>query len=269
VLICIPSRSRAERLSKGLITQIPGEWLDRVRVFVPESQRREYVMHLPGCVEVVPQPDRVRIAEKRHRMGYYAWQSLHESFFMVDDDVQFLVRRSAEDWRLQEASMDSVADMLDLVQCILEDSAEVVSPFSHVGISAREGNNRAGVGDITLSDRNTRCYRAVAWRTEEFLKLEHCRVPLMEDFDVSLQSLEQGRQNLCLSYWAQGQRVTNESGGCSDWRTLEMHNAAAHELAALHPQFVSLRQKINRSGVREGLSERTEVTIQWKRAAGR
>ena len=59
--------------------------------------------------------------------------------------------------------------------------------------------------------------------------------------------------------------MTNEDGGCSEYRTHEFHEHSARRLAELHPGLVTLRQKSNKTD-REGFGTRTEVTIQWKRA---
>ncbi len=89
----------------------------------------------------------------------------------------------------------------------------------------------------------------------------------MEDFDVQLQLLKRGLGNACLYYWAQGQSKTNAPGGCSLWRTHEVHEAAARRLAELHPGLVRLRQKANKTDA-GGFGTRMEVTIAWKKAAG-
>jgi hypothetical protein len=140
-----------------------------------------------------------------------------------------------------------------------------LNEHAHVSVSAREGNNRAGVGEAPLVSLNTRTLRVLAYRTEEFLRAEHGRVPVMEDFDVNLQLLRAGHSNACASFWAQGQRMTNEAGGCSTYRTHELHEGAARRLAELHPGLVRLRQKQNKTD-REGFGTRTEVTISWKAA---
>lgn len=141
----------------------------------------------------------------------------------------------------------------------------LLDEYAHVGVSAREGNNRAGEGDAPLLQENTRTYRVLAYQTDMFLSVEHGRVRVMEDFDVNLQLLRQGHKNACLFYWAQGQKMTNAPGGCSTWRTHEVHEESARRLAELHPGLVSLREKHNKTDA-DGFGTRTEVTIQWKRA---
>ena len=117
----------------------------------------------------------------------------------------------------------------------------------------------------SLTRFNVRPMRAQGFQTEAFLSFEHGRVRVMEDFDITLQILRAGGSCAVNYYYAQGQRMTNEAGGCSTWRTHEIHEESARRLAELHPGIVSLRQKQNK-GDQNGFGTRTEVTIQWKSA---
>ena len=87
----------------------------------------------------------------------------------------------------------------------------------------------------------------------------------MEDFDTTLQLLRKGHRNAVIHYYAQGHTDSQAPGGCSIYRTAETHDTVCRQLQQLHPEFVSLRTKTNRSD-QNGFGTRTEVTIQWKRA---
>ena len=181
-----------------------------------------------------------------------------DKFMQIDDDVDFLVRRADDDWRLVAADHESVDQMLLKIEELLIDHGSV-------GVSSREGNNRAGVGGPgDLVARDTRLMRVYGCRTREFLEMEHGRVVVMDDFEFHVQMLRAGHRNACLFYWANGQRMTGSPGGCTDYRTLQVHHDSAVRFSELHPGFVRLRQKKNKGG---GLAERTEVSVYWKRAA--
>jgi hypothetical protein len=95
--------------------------------------------------------------------------------------------------------------------------------------------------------------------------MEHGRVEIMEDFDLNLQMLRAGYSSAVLYKYANGQGETNAPGGCSTFRTLELHNRNVAKLAELHPGFVKL--KTNRKTKSGGeLSNRHEATIYWKKA---
>ena len=198
------------------------------------------------------------IDQKRLLIGKEAAKRSLKTFMMLDDDLSFLTRRDVTTHHQRMSTKDETADMLGWVEKTLKD-------YPSVGLSAREAN---GLSDTVVGEKPAikECYRlmrAVAFRTDVFLKLKHCRVPCMEDHDLQLQILSSGMKNACLYWWASGQQETGQRGGCSAWRTVEVHDAAAQKLAGLWPGIVKLRSKVNKTG---SLQSRTEVTISWQRA---
>jgi len=176
-------------------------------------------------------------------------------FIMMDDDLKFYRRVSRDDWHLRypEDLGDHPGNMLDHV-------LRKLRTYVHVSVGAREGNNRLPSCGVQCS----RPLRALAYRTAEFLSCDHGRVTVMEDFDVTLQLLRRGHENHVTAYWAQDQKQTQAPGGCSDYRTHKVHADSVRKFAALHPGFVRLRRKENRSGGAFGT--RLEATIYWQKA---
>jgi hypothetical protein len=197
------------------------------------------------------------ISKTRQWIGKFAASEEQPKFVMLDDDLGFLIRRDQEDltkFQLRGPTKGEVRKMFRDVFAALEDDVGMV------GVSGREGNNRVHERYVM----NTRIIRFLGFQTEVFNAMEHGRVKVMEDFDITLQMLRQGYQNLCFYVYAQGQAQTQAPGGCSDYRTHENHEASATMLAELHPGFVRLRDKKNKSGGEFGT--RKEVTISWKKA---
>lgn len=261
--IYIPSSGRASAAAilAGPLADIDVEAF-KVTFVVPTGEFTNYTKALleAGSYRnnVIDCPAR-GIAETRKWIGEYASHEGHSKFLMLDDDIRFLVRRSPEDWRLRGTKGDEFGELLQRIE-------EELEIHAHVGVSAREGNNRAGVGGPELANINTRTLRALAYRTDEFLAMEHGRVEVMEDFDVNLQLLRHGYTNCSLHYWAQGQKMTNAPGGCSQYRDHEVQHRSAHRLTdELHPGFARTRTKKNKTDA-EGFGERTEVTVYWKKA---
>lgn len=255
--IYIPSRSRAAEIHKGTLAELQNQ--ANPYIVVPKGQVREYTDRIhPGNHQaaVLACPAR-GIANTRKWIGEHANANGYDKFLMLDDDLGFLIRRSPKTWRLRGTTEKEVRTMLSVVEQRLDH-------YACVGISPREGQNRLEASKIEDVYENTRIIRALAFRTEEFLGCKHGRLQVMEDFDVLLQLLRQGHPNCQLTYFAQGQGSTQAPGGCSDYRTHESHEKSARKLADMHPNFVGLRQKKNKSGGEFG--HRTEVTIQWKRA---
>lgn len=260
--IWIPSLARANMLSEGPLADLPTN--RTINYMVHESEYSDYVQaisELPHArssnvlVHSTPIKGIARIRE------YIAKKVTDKTFIMLDDDVRFLVRKSADVWNLRGTRPEEVDVGLHIVEQLM-----LKQGYDHIGISAREGNNRGGVGAPPLLHDAQRTLRALAFNTNAFLTMEHGRVDVMEDFDIHLQLLRSGHKTGTIYYWAQGQKMTNAPGGCSIYRTHEVHEQSAHRLAELHPGFVRLRQKENKTD-REGFGTRTEVTISWKKAA--
>lgn len=174
---------------------------------------------------------------------------------MLDDDLDFAVRRSDEPTKFRPAGDEDIHRMLEvMVQSLLEG-------YPLVGISAREGANY----DTSQFKYNTRQMRVHGIKTDFFrdAKIRFDRMEFMEDFDVILQLLEMGFTNRVLNGWVHNQRGgSNAPGGCSSTRTLERHNEAAKALQQLHPKYVTL---VNKAGGNWG-GDRIDVRIAWKKA---
>jgi hypothetical protein len=95
--------------------------------------------------------------------------------------------------------------------------------------------------------------------------LQWCRVDAAEDFDVNLQLLTRGFKNRVSAKYMVTCSVTNADGGCSTWRTLEVHNESQRKLAELWPEFVTIREKEVPSGPWKG-QIKLATTIQHKKA---
>jgi hypothetical protein len=134
----------------------------------------------------------------------------------------------------------------------------------HAGVSAREGNNRISKDYLF----NVRMMRVASYNVTRVRKLgiRFDRLICKTDFDVTLQLLRKGQPNWVSYYFAQGQyKGSNASGGCSEYRTMEVLTTAAYELARLHPEFVTVVKKYTKTAW-GGNTERTDVRIQWKKA---
>jgi len=222
-----------------------------VRFVVPPEEHTNYARKTEAPVLACPEKG---IAAVRRWIGEHAARQGEPYFLMLDDDVQFYRRRENSVY-LRNADQPG-----DMEECLARVEEFLKAGYAAVGISPREGNNRI---EAPYAE-NTRLIRALAFHTEPFLACEHQRVQVMEDFDILLQLLRSGRPNANIYEFAQGQKSTNAPGGCSTYRTHQLHEKSAHRLAELHPSFVKLREKRNKTGGDFGT--RTEVTIQWKKA---
>ncbi len=261
MLIAVPSIARANtHMGRLFLRRLPMQWLKEAVVFVPKSEFVEYNKALDG-IRVIPIPDKIKgIIRTRRWIGEYAKTHKHDKFVMCDDDLIFHTRISATDWHLRKSTEKQHGEMFDWIEKLLNKHAQV-------GISSREGNNRAGAGTTTsLTAMNTRLLRVYAYQTDLFLKFCNAKdVPeffTMDDFHVTLKLLRNGHSNCQTYWWANGQRYTQDVGGASVYRTYESHNKSAQLLAKMHDGFVRLHEKTDKSK----FGHRTEVQISWKKA---
>jgi hypothetical protein len=262
MLIAIPSKSRFN-LSKSTLRWIPRTLIPEVRMFVPAEEADRYkraAFNTQYPIHIIPSTAK-GIAEERHNIGQYAAQNGYEKFCMLDDDLnQFSARIAPYETPLRKATEQDCIEMFTTIE-------QYLSWFAHASVSPRFHNN-AYVGDDPVMVNCKRMLRFLAYRTKEFLECEHGRVEIAEDFDVTLQLLSKGYKNAVLYKWCQDQSETGSAGGCSTYRTTELHNRNMLKMHELWPRVTQLREKknISETAVKAGLSERLEITIHWEKA---
>jgi len=255
--VYVPSMGRASSALYGPTSTLGA--IPNAVLVVPDDQLQAYGRVARSGTEVLACPAK-GIAKTRLWIGRYAQSAGEKTFCMMDDDLNFSRRVSETDTKLQRATGEDVAQMLAWMDVELR-------RYAHVSISVRQNNNNGPIGNSASAvGYNMRTLRVLAYQTRPFLEMRHGRVEVMEDFDVNLQLLRSGHANVQSFWWAQDQRGTGAKGGCSTYRTLEVQDRSARELARLHEPFVKLRVKENKTGP-EALRKRTEVTIFWKKAA--
>jgi hypothetical protein len=175
---------------------------------------------------------------------------------MLDDDLVFFKRRIDDPTKLRDIENAELIEMFHLIE------KTIMWTHAHVGIAAREGANR---NTDEFMD-NTRIMRVLGYDREVLLRLgiRFDEMEVMEDFHVALSLLERGYANRVLNTYANNQGGSGSSGGCSHFRTMDLHAANAEKLAALHPQFVTVVEKTTKGSF--GGGTRKDVRIQWKEA---
>jgi len=176
-------------------------------------------------------------------------------FVMLDDDLKFDVRRKDDTSKFRNAHPEEIELLFNKI-------AKELDNFAHVGVLAREGGNRV----TTRFKECTRMMRVLAYDSNVLHKenIKFNRLPLQEDFDVTLQLLRKGYPNRLICDFVQDHGTSNAKGGCSHFRTIEMHNENAKKLAKLHHPFVKVVEKQTK-GAWNGQA-RLDVMVQWKQA---
>lgn len=225
---------------------LPPDLQKQVLFVIQDREKHLY----PGKKGVLLPPHIQTLYEARQ----FLIERFNEPICLLDDDLDFAVRRSDDRTKFRQPEPSDIHDMFATLQLELE-----VYPL--VGIAAREGGNR----NTDISYQATRQMRIHALDPIFFRRhgIRFDRVKVMEDFDATLQVLATGNPNFVLNEWVTNQAGSNTEGGCSHYRTMEVQEESAKELARLWPKYVQLVRKTTK-GSWNG-QERVDVRVQWKR----
>jgi hypothetical protein len=194
------------------------------------------------------------IGTKRDWMVKHAIKNGYTHIVMLDDDLIFAKRRKDDPTKLLPQTAKDNEAMFKAIE-------KQFKTHEHVGITARDGANRHTEPVMYA----TRMMRVLGYNLDLFkgASLSFARIPLMEDFDVTLQLLRWGHPNAVLTNFTNDQGSSNAPGGCSLYRTPALQEEAANMLAAHHPNFVKVVAKPDKGGWG---GERIDVQIAWKKA---
>jgi hypothetical protein len=230
-----------------------------VRMVVQHKQAGQYLpvaKHFGVKLAVLP-PSITTISPTRQ----WILDNETKPFAMADDDLLFFERRTDDDTKFLKIDGDRVFDMFDELAYRMSTEAIV-----HGGVLAREGGNRiTGVQNVYAQ----RMMRVLAYDPKAVRRLgaRFDRLKFKQDFDMTLQLLRAGEQNLLLADYVQGQYnegCSNAPGGCSVYRSEDDNREASEGLARLHPGFVKVVEKHSKTSW--GGKPRIDVSIQWKKA---
>jgi hypothetical protein len=186
-----------------------------------------------------------------------------ETVIMLDDDLAFFYRRSPDAYNLRQATDD------DLVK-IFRRLDEIVTRdgYVHAGLSPRQMNN----AHFPATEREVMRMNAVHCVNARRLKelgvnyRDDPRIAVMEEYEMTLRLFKMGYPNRVIVQAAWDQcGVSGAPGGCALFRTSAVQTEGAHLLAELHPDVVTVVIKTPKNAG-EGMANRTDVRIQWKKA---
>ena len=248
--IVIPTRGRTHQ--QLTLQSLPGELRERTTLVCPKREASG-LYRLYEDVEIVVQPDPDwKIALKREWILREWMRAGYDKIIMLDDDLLFSIRISADDWHLREITGDALIPEFERIE-------EKLGPaFPHVGFGQRQGNHLLPAG---WKSPARMCYALAYYLPIVTKECAFDLVEIREDMCVSLQLLLKGYPNAIWTETVVDQRGYNLPGGASDERTVAKSNAEARKLAALFPDYVSVVQRDYKASV-----PRLEVKVQWQRA---
>jgi hypothetical protein len=248
--IVIPTRGRVNRqCTFGFLSPALRA---RTDIVCPEREVREfYTLRNDYCCVAQPDPD-MTIAQKRAWI-MRTWSERYERIVMLDDDLEWFVRKAPGDWHLRYVTNE------DMDRWFGELEAKLSPALPHAGFGPRQNNNQ----------------QEPVWRTPDRMMytlgyhlptvLSVCelgRIEHREDMDYCLQLLRAGLPNAVNHELTASQGGYGKGGGGTEGeRTVEASNADAERLAELHPGYVRVSKRGYTSSV-----PRLEVVCQWKKA---
>lgn len=274
-LIVIPSAGRSKRqqtLACFERTQIVKSY--QVVLAVPENEVKKYrrpsYKGKPIKSKTMDRVELVSIPEshsgisrtREYILTELAKQRNARSVFMVDDDLSFCHRPD-----IKQADMPYINSSDYDMHCMVETlTMWIEDGRAHVGLISRQANRKTGI-EYQEPGRMMNAYAYDAKLIQKLLKqgkIELGRVPVMEDFDLTLQLIKLGYPSRvsCRYAWTQ---TSNMDGGCSTYRTAEVQASAARALAKLHAPFVQIVERKAKTWQND-LTERVDVRVAWKKA---
>lgn len=253
MIIYIPTRNRPRQITA---TFIPVKWRARTVFVAPTSDLQHLKRFLDQGFQFMPYDKPPGISAKRQ---WILERSTDPKICMFDDDLNFCARMVFDQPALRPAEPP------DMYR-ILEELESMLTTYAHGSVSIRAGNNRLS----GMTEYVTRALRAHAYRADILKKhnVRFDRVLAMQDFDVTLQLLRKGYKNFLITRYCQDQPASGAKGGCSTYRTAQVHAEAAKALAALHPEFVKVVEKTTKAAWGgDGFgTTRTDVRVSWAKA---
>lgn len=206
------------------------------------------------------------IADKRQ----WILENIRDNVFMLDDDMVFYRRCDGAHRRFVDGrwkalpgyktlSLDYVTDA-GVHELFYNLTAQLEEGHGAVGISSRFGNDLES-REWRNRDAN-RLMHGFGYARRELIKraFRFNAVQFREDFHMALSLYRAGLPSAQCYEWCVAPGPYGAPGGCSAERTVAASDAAAEELAALHPGFVRVVQKDYKG------TPRKEVVVSWKRA---
>ena len=188
----------------------------------------------------------------------HAVEEGHDKIIILDDDLKFNRRESAEHSRFRKTRQPEMLELWEKMEGLLDG-------YHHVGLSPRQMNDKHWPHTVQYGMRQN----AVHGITPRILHKHNIRydsMQLMEDYYVTLKLFLKGIGNAVIVDWTWDQRgASGAKGGCSTYRNAELQEQQARKLSEEFPDHVKLVEKTTKTGW-EGMKTRWDVKVSWRKA---
>src|SRR4051812_33381260 len=171
---------------------LPKELQERTKIVVPYFEREAYKNYPVLSNELIV----ANLATTRQ----WVIETVADKVVMLDDDLTFATRRLDQPAKFTNATPDEIS-------VLFNDIDYQLNKFAHVGVSGREGANRRYEDYIHTG----RCMRILAFDASVLRQhnMRFDRLKFMIDFDVTLQLLREGYDNVIMNYMVHNQYGSN------------------------------------------------------------
>ncbi len=232
--IFIPTRGRSDR-------QITGDSLVSAGLDVTYVVNHDDKPYPDGETMIVNAP---RIGPKRQAIvdGYDG------PMIMLDDDLRFKVRLDKENSRTRRCEPEDLRRLFAEIERDLAD-------YDLIGVADQYRINDHPWPSYTWKNQRSIFAFDTRWVKEKGIRFDRCHVA--EDTDVTMQVLGAGGRQKVKTDYIQGDVGRRGPGGCSTWRTNEIHNEGIHQICDLWPGIASLLPR--------RVEGRVRMMVRWKK----
>jgi hypothetical protein len=189
----------------------------------------------------------------------YAMEAQYDKILILDDDLIFNTRASADAPNLRKVTSEETAELFNRMDKLLDE-------YVHVGVSPRQMNDKHFPDTVKYGMRQNAVH-AIRPEIIHGLGIRYDAMELMEDYYVTLELFKRGHGNAVIVDWTWDQRgASGAAGGCSSYRNAELQERASLALAEKFPDYVKAVQKETKTGW-DGMKTRWDVRVQWRKAA--
>ncbi len=179
---------------------------------------------------------------------------------VIDDDIEFVYTRRDD----EEGPSNSKLSDTQFDDMIAEFNSWMDDGYIHCGADA---SWNPPTRDKDNKDNGRICGNVFYDGTKLPVNdIDWTGLQIAEDYYVTLQLLTMGYPNKISYRNRVNPNETQAKGGCSTFRTLEVHNESMKELQKKYPQFVKLREKIAKNSGEWSNQVKLAATISWKEA---
>ena len=254
--IVIPTFKRLN--SQITLSNIPESLLENVTLVVqPQEELEANKIH--DKIYVVSD-NNIGMAKTIRDLTYEFSVKRKSMFWIFDDDLSFFQNTPQEDKLIKKKLSDeSFCEMLNETEGWLRNGllhgAMGTTWNNPLGKYPYIENSRVMTNKFYNGDELSKVWSEIDW--------EGCCGA--EDFYVSLQLMTRGFNNKVWYKYVASPSDTNTVGGCSEYRDIDYHNKSMKNLQSKFPNYVSLKEKKQKSGPWKDMIK-LSATISWKKA---